>query len=56
MQVNRQHINTVIEVVERIHNAITTLFNITSLIYSSINYQEILLRVHSILADLRDSL
>ena len=56
MWVNRQHINTVMEVVERTHNNVTTLFNIMSSIYTHINYQQILLHIHSILANLRDSL
>ena len=55
-QINRQHINAAIEVVERTHNNITTLFNITSSIYTGINYQQILIHIHSILANLRDSL
>ena len=55
MQVNRQHINAVIEVVGRTHNDITTLFNIMSSIYTHINYQQILY-IHAILANLRDSL
>ena len=55
-QVNREHINMVMEVVQRTHNDVTTLFNITSLIYTCINYQQILLHAHSILANLRDSL
>ena len=45
----------VMEAVQRAHN-ITTLFNITNSIYSHINYQQILLHVYSILANLRDSL
>ena len=56
MQVNKQHINTVMEAVHRTHNDVTTLFNMTSLIYTHINYQQILLHIHSILANLRDSL
>ena len=56
MHVNRQHINAVMEAVQRTHSDITTLFNITSLIYTCINYQQILLHVHSILVNLRDSL
>ena len=52
-QVNRQHINAVMEVVERTHNDVSTLFNITS---SCINYQQVLLHVCSILANLGDSL
>ena len=55
-QVNRQHINAVMQAVQRTHNNITTLFNITSSIYTHINYQEILLYIHSILANIRDSL
>ena len=38
MQVNRQHINMVMDAVQRTHNDITTLFNITSSIYTCINY------------------
>ena len=56
MQVKRQQITTVIDTVQRTHNDITTLFNIISSIYTCINYQQILLYVHSILANLRDSL
>ena len=51
-QVNRQHINTVMEVVERTHNDITTLFNIMNVIYACINYEQILLHISSILANL----
>ena len=42
--------------VHRTHNDVTTLFNITSLIYTHIHYQQILLHGCSILANLRDSL
>ena len=38
MQVNRQHSNAVMQAVERAHNDITTLFNITSSLYTCINY------------------
>ena len=40
----------------RRHNDVITLFNITSSIYAHINYQQILLHIHSILANLRDFL
>ena len=50
MQGNRQHINTVMETVDRTHNAAITLIKISSSIYTHINY------VCSILANLRDSL
>ena len=56
MHVNRQHINMVMEAVQRTHNDVITLFNITSSIYTCINYQQILLHVCSILVNLKDSL
>ena len=56
MQVNRQHISVVMEAVQRTHNDITTFFNITSLIFTHINYQQILLHISSILANPGDSL
>ena len=55
-QVNRQNITAVMQAVERTQNDVTTLFNITISTYTCINYQLILLPVHSILANLRDSL
>ena len=48
--INRQHINTVTEAVERTHN------DGTMAIYTHINYQQILLHACSILDNLRDSL
>ena len=56
MEVIRQHINTVMEAVQRTHNDITTLFNSTSSIYTCINYWQICLYICFILANLRDSL
>ena len=44
------------EAVQRTHNDITILFNIINSIYTCINYQQILLHLHSFLANLRDSL
>ena len=55
-QVNRQHINLVMDAVERTHQDVTTLYNITSSLYTSLNYQQIVLHICSILANLRDSL
>ena len=54
--INRQHINAVMEAVQRTHNDVTTLFNITSSIYTHTNNLQIPLHVCSILANLRDSL
>ena len=44
------------EAVQRAHNDVITLFNITCVIYTYINYQQILLHIHSNLVNLRDSL
>ena len=55
-QVNKQHINMVLEAVEKTHQDIAMFYNITSSLYTHLNYQQILLHTHSILANLRDSL
>ena len=55
-QVNRQHINLVMDAVERTHQDITTLYNITSSLYTRLNYQQIVLHIHCILVNLTDSL
>ena len=55
-QVNRQHINLVMDVVERTNQDVPMLYNITSSLYNSLNYQQIVLHICSILANLRDSL
>ena len=41
--------------VERTYQDVTMLYNITSSLYTSLNYQQIVLHIHSILANLRDS-
>ena len=56
MEFNRQHISVVMEAVEMTHNDVTTLFNIMSSIYMHINYQQIILHVCSILANLSNFL
>ena len=55
-QVNRQHINLVMHTVERTPQDGATLYNITSSLYTSQNYQQIVLHICSIQANLRDSL
>ena len=54
-QVNRQHINIVMNTAEKTHQDTTTLYNITHSLYSSLSYQQIALHIGSILANLRDS-
>ena len=55
-QVNRHHINILMDTTEKRHQDITTLYNITHSLYSSISYHQIILHIRSILANLRDSL
>ena len=55
-QVNRQHINIVMNTAEKTHQDVTTLYNVTHSLYSSLSYQQIVLHFHSILANLKDSL
>ena len=55
-QVNRQHINLVMDAVERTHQDVTSLYNITSSLYTSQNYQQVVLYIQLIQANLRDSL
>ena len=44
------------DAVERTHQDITMLYNITSSLYTSLNYLQIVLHLYSTLANLRDSL
>ena len=55
-QVNRQHINIVMNAAEKTHQDVTTLYNIMLSLYSSLSYQQIVLHIQSILANLTDFL
>ena len=55
-QVNRQHINILMYTMEKMHQDVMTLYNITHSLYSSLSYQQIILHTWSILANLWDSL
>ena len=55
-QVNRQHINILMDETEKTHQDITTFYNITHSIYSSISYHQIVLHIRSVLVNLWDSL
>ena len=55
-QVNRQHINIVIDAVDRMQQDVTNLYNITNSLCNSLGYQQLVLHICSILANLRDSL
>ena len=55
-QVNRQPMNIVMNAAEKTHQDVTTLYNFIHSLYSSLSYQQIVLHVCPILANLRDSL
>ena len=55
-QVNNQHINILMDTMEKMHQDITTLCNITQSLYSSLSYQQIILHFRFILVNLWDSL
>ena len=55
-QINRQHINILMDTTEKTHQNITTLYNIMDSIYNSISYLQIVLHIRSVLANLQDSL
>ena len=55
-KVNRQHINILIDTMEKMHQDVMTLYNIMHSLYSSLSYQQIILHIRSILANLWDSL
>ena len=55
-QVNRQYINIVMNIAEKTHQDVATLYNIINSLYSSLSYQQIVLHICSILANLRDFL
>ena len=54
--VNRQHINILIDTMEKMHQDITTLYNVKHSLYSSLSYHQIKLYIWSILTSLLDSL
>ena len=55
-QINRQHISILMDMTEKTQQDITTLYNTTHSLYSSISYHHIILHIRSILANLWDSL
>ena len=55
-QINRQHINIVIDAADRMKQDVNNLYNITNSWYTSLSYHQLILHIRSILANLRDSL
>ena len=56
IQINGQHINIVIDAVDRMEQDVNNLSNITNSLYTSLSYRQLVLHIRSILANLRDSL
>ena len=54
-RVIRQHMNIVVSAAEKTHQDVMTLYNIMHSLYSSLSYQQIVLHICSILANLWDS-
>ena len=50
--INRQHITILMDTAEKTHQDITTLYNITHSLYSSLSYHQIILHIRYILANL----
>ena len=55
-KINRQHINIVMDVVDKKENDVKTLYNITNSRYTSLSYHQLGLHIRPILANHRDSL
>ena len=55
-QVNRQHINIVMDAVDKTVQDVNNLYNITTLLYTSLSYHQLLFPIRSVLANLQDSL
>ena len=55
-QVNRQHINIIMDAVDKMVQDVNNLYNITTLLYTSLSYHQLVLHIRSVLANLWDSL
>ena len=55
-QVNRQHINIIMDAVDKMVHDVSNLYNITTLLYTSLSYHQLVLHLRSVLANLQDLL
>ena len=55
-QVNRQHINIVMDTVDKMVHNVNNLYNITNSLSTSLHYYQLVLHIRSVLANLQDSL
>ena len=55
-QVNRQHINIIMDTVDKMVHDVNNLYNITTSLYTSLSYYQLVLHIRPVLANLWDSL
>ena len=55
-QLNRQHINIVMDTVDKMVHYVNNLYNITTSLYTSLSYHQLVFHIRSVLANLQDSL
>ena len=56
VQVNRQHINIILDTVDNMVHDINNLYNITTSLHNSLSYHQLVLHLTSVIANLWDSL
>ena len=56
VQVNRQHINIIMDTVDKMVHDVSNLYNITMSLSTSLSYYQLVLHIRSVLANLWDSL
>ena len=55
-QVNRQYVNIIMDTVDKMVHDVNSLYNITTSLYASLSYHQLVLHIRSVLANLWDSL
>ena len=55
-QVNRQHINIIMDTFDKMVHDVNNLYNITTSLSTSLSYYQLVLQIRSVLANLWDSL
>ena len=55
-QVNKQHINIIMDTADKMVHDVTKLYNITTLLSTSLSYHQLVVHIRSVLANLWDSL
>ena len=55
-EVDRQHINIIMDAIDKTVHDVNSLYNITTSLYNSLNYHQLVLHIKSVLTNLWDSL